>query len=510
MLNSIVSNVNDGVYRSLPEDSLVYVNESFAKIFGYKSVDEILQISPSELYAEPKDRLNVKHILLKEGQIHSQIFRFKRKDGSIFQGAMSCSITTDLDGRKYYDGVITDATRQMKLIRQIQSQDSLLVSINKNITEGIYRSYEKGGLVYVNKAFAQMFGYGTADELLKCDSLDLYADPDQRRNVKKHRELMELGSVSNMEILFKRKDGSFFWGMNNFILTKDQDGNAVYDGAIRDISAQKEHTLKLEELNKALVEKNKLLALNEQELETFNEELRSNSESLIETLEKLRERNLELDQIVYHTSHDLRSPLRSVLGLTNLMKLEKMSGDLDYINKIEERIYKMDDFIKEMLDYSRANRMSVQSENFCLAKLIDESLRDLEFIDHRNLLEVRTNFRDNVSMVESDILRLRIIISNIISNAFKYWDPKKAKHYLNINVNVTKHTYEIEFEDNGLGISSDHLPNIFEMFYRANDNSDGSGLGMYIVKQAISKLKGSIEILSELGKWTRVTMQIPM
>jgi signal transduction histidine kinase len=109
----------------------------------------------------------------------------------------------------------------------------------------------------------------------------------------------------------------------------------------------------------------------------------------------------------------------------------------------------------------------------------------------------------------SDKRRVNVILSNLLSNAIKYQDTKKKTLILNIVIHCTRQNARIEIEDNGIGIDQQHQNRIFEMFYRATTLSTGSGIGLYIVKEVIEKLAGSITLISELKKGTKITVVIP-
>jgi PAS domain S-box-containing protein len=400
-----------------------------------------------------------------------------------------------------------DNTEKRKARNEISKSQKLLTSINKNISEGIYRSFAAGGLVYVNKSFVEMFGYNTAQEVLALESKDLYANPSKRDEYEVLGKRKKL--VSNNEALFKRKDGSTFLGLNNYMLTTDQDGNEIFDGAIRDISEQTKNAKERELLHQELLTQNKELALKEQELEAFNEELISNRDNLVNILEELSDRNFELDQLIYRTSHDLRAPLRSVLGLTNLYKLEVENPPNTYVEKIEDRIHKMDDFIKSMLDYSRANRLSIDYLEVDVEKIFEDCILDLEFLDGFKSVEIIKEVAKTDITAKVDVLRLKIILSNIISNVFKYRNTKIQNSFLKLNLEVLSTEINISISDNGIGIEKEYLNKVFDMFYRATETSEGSGLGMYIVKQSVDKLEGSITVESEIDVGTTFKLILP-
>ncbi len=202
--------------------------------------------------------------------------------------------------------------------------------------------------------------------------------------------------------------------------------------------------------------------------------------------------------------------MRSVLGLVNLYKLEHQNTNSEYIDKIENRILKMDEFINSMLNYSRASRLGVINEIVDIQALINESIEGLEFLEGFNKMNINTKVTGDVSKLILDKLRLKIVLGNILSNAFKYRNQELETNLLSINIKILKTKISWIFEDNGIGISEEYLGKVFDMFYRASEQSDGSGLGMYIVKQCIDRLGGTIDIESELGEGTKITIEIPL
>jgi len=507
LLSSINKNISDGIYRSHPDGKMVYANDAFMRMFGFSSIEEVLKTNPAVLYKNPKDRDKVVKMLRGKNGVKNHEVLFKKKDGTTFWGAMSTKRTRDAFGNLIFDGAIRDINEFKTAQMKMEENQQLLESINKNISEGIYRSYTKGGLIYANESFAKMFGYKSAAELLAVDSLDLYADPSDRKGLTP--QIQKEGFKTNVETLFKRKDGSTFWGLNSYILAKDKDGNSVFDGAVRDIHMQKMAEEKLKNLNDQLIERNSELALKESELQASNEELIANSQNLVKTLDELSERNFELDQLIYRTSHDLRAPLRSVLGLTNIMKMEKAELTPEYLEKIEERIQRMDDFIKAMLEYSRTSRMGIVFKEIDLEELINDCISDLEYLEGFDDMEIKLDFKGGKKKVECDELRVKIIFGNIISNAYKYKSSERKFSFLNIKTKVSKKRFTVTFEDNGIGISKKYQERIFDMFFRATEKSDGSGLGMYLVKQSVDKLGGKLDLKSAKGKGTTIKIDLP-
>ena len=494
LLESINHNIKEAIYRNLPDRSFEYVNQAFLDMFKYDSLEDLNTVSSSTLYVDPELRNYVKKQLEENKAINNIEAEFRRKDGSTFWGLISSTTIQGPGGTEYFDGAIRDITNQKQAEEKLKRSEEFLSSINRNIKEGLYRSTLDKGMVYVNDAFAEIFGYKSAKEILEVEVGKLYFHLDTRKEI--INELRSVGSIRNKEVLFKRKNGEEFWGLMSSYLNKSTTGELYFDGAIRDITELKKAEKRLIELNDALKEQNKELEEREAELN--------------KALNELSDRNFELDQLVYKTSHDLRSPLSSILGLVHVAKLDNETTDkTPYIEKIGASIQRLDDFVKSMLNYAKASRVEVKFEKVDIEELIHTCIKDLEFLENFDQVKTEIDIQGN-KLVNTDKLKLKIILSNIISNAYKYMDVSKNNPLLKVKVWHSQDKLDIEVVDNGIGIEEEHLPRIFDMFYRGTEKSQGSGLGMYIVKQSVDKLHGQIGIESDFGAETTFKVSIPL
>lgn len=243
----------------------------------------------------------------------------------------------------------------------------------------------------------------------------------------------------------------------------------------------------------------------ENELTKFN----VNLETMVhERTKELSKRNTELDNFVYSVSHDLRAPIASVLGLINLAKNDKDRAMATvYLDKIHSSALQQDNFIREILDQSRNSRLEVKKDEIQFEELIDETFNQLKFATSTGQAVEKIVDVKQASPFYSDRWRLKVILNNIISNSIRYRNGRDP--VIKINVNVADQMAHFEIEDNGRGIAKEHIKNVYRMFYRATDDGAGSGLGLYIVKETIDKLQGSIAIESEEGKGTTVKLEIP-
>ncbi|WP_154656954.1 sensor histidine kinase [Hugenholtzia roseola] len=376
--------------------------------------------------------------------------------------------------------VIRDLSELIAQQRQLADNQNLLTSISQNIREGIYRSSPKFGVYYANQTFLEMFGYDSLEDLRKNSASGLYFLPEERERIVK--KLVENTIFTNVEVHFRRKDGSHFWGELSGMTSKDTEGNIWFDGAIRDITERK----KSEEI-----------------LHLQNEEL--------------RKVNQELDRFVYSASHDLRAPLMSILGILELIRLDSdlsaKPNERAYLEMIEKSVKKLDHLTREITHYSRNTRLEIRIERFCLVKLIGEVFEELAYLPQSPFIEKSVEIVDAPQAADfwvcSDSNRLHKILVNLISNAIHYHDLNKEKPYIKIRLQKTTQSFLIEIQDNGRGIEPALQQQVFEMFYRASQDSQGSGLGLYIVKETIEKLKGKITLQSDINIGATFTLELP-
>jgi signal transduction histidine kinase len=232
---------------------------------------------------------------------------------------------------------------------------------------------------------------------------------------------------------------------------------------------------------------------------------------IAEQNEVLRKVNFELDQFSYRVSHDIRAPISSTLGLVNLAKEEKdLSQMQQYHQLMEKSLNRLDQFIRDVLTHSKSSRGASQIEVIDLPTFIQELINPYQY--DPELTDVKINFEfDGGGNQEfySDKYLLEVILSNLIGNGLRYRDKHKPEANVHIQVQNTPQTLHLRIEDNGVGIAEEHLNRVFEMFYRANTTTQGSGLGLYMVKQNVEKLAGKIHIESKLGEGTRFELEIP-
>jgi PAS domain S-box-containing protein len=224
--------------------------------------------------------------------------------------------------------------------------------------------------------------------------------------------------------------------------------------------------------------------------------------------EELVRSNKQLDQIILKTTHDLKAPLMSAIGLVNLAENASAEEQMNYLKLIRKSLFNLDSLIEEMNDFFRNDKMAVQRDKINAAKLLEGEISNLKNLLDENGINVASNVQAEEDFY-SDTVRLKTIITNILSNAIKYYDPQKIRPFVNISIIINKDICVLKMEDNGIGIAPEYQGKIFDLFFRATDQSQGTGLGLFIVKDTIEKLKGKIEVNSEVGRGTLFTVSIP-
>lgn len=224
-------------------------------------------------------------------------------------------------------------------------------------------------------------------------------------------------------------------------------------------------------------------------------------------IKELEKTNDELNRFIYSTSHDLRSPLMSVLGIISLSRMEQSITDPNgYIDMIEACVNRLDGFIQKIIEYYKNSRIDIDLEKIDFKTLLKDCV---DICSAHNPAIRFTTEVDQPFPFTGDAFRIMIILNNLISNAVKYQKPDEPHPAVNLSVKVEPHRALIKIEDNGIGILSEHLSNIFKMFFRTNNTKTGSGIGLYIVKEALTRIGGQISVKSTYGVGSTFEINIP-
>lgn len=222
---------------------------------------------------------------------------------------------------------------------------------------------------------------------------------------------------------------------------------------------------------------------------------------------ELQRANDELNRFVYSTSHDLRAPLANIMGILNLAKLQVQADDAhNYFQMIESCVTKMDSFIHKIIEYYKGIRLDDVNEEIDFKKMFADSVEMCHMMNPQIAFEIAV---DQPVPFACDAFRLSLILNNLVSNAVKYQRVEESNPKIKLSVQANATEAVIHIEDNGVGIIEDHLNKIFQIFFRSSDFKNGLGIGLYIVKEALTRIGGDISVKSVFGKGTEFTLIVP-
>lgn len=250
----------------------------------------------------------------------------------------------------------------------------------------------------------------------------------------------------------------------------------------------------------------KALELANGEVKRMNENL----ESLVfQRTRMLEETNNELDTFLYRASHDLRSPVCSIIGLCHLATHFSNNETKDLLDKVVNTTSSMDRMLKKLSTISEINR-PINFSEIKVWRVIEEV---------KQILISRENIQQNVliSRCPEDLTiysypnLIEVIVFNLLENALQFTTLKDSpRRRVEINVSNDSENIYFTITDNGIGIERNIQEKIFNMFFKGTIHSKGNGLGLYIVQKAVHVLKGEVRLFSEPGKFTKFVVSIPL
>lgn len=242
------------------------------------------------------------------------------------------------------------------------------------------------------------------------------------------------------------------------------------------------------------------------------------TEEIRKSAEKARKANEAKTRFLFNMSHDIRTPMNAIVGFSGL--LEKSIHDekksLDYIKKIRVSSDILLTIINQVLEMARieSGKITLSSESVNIREMVEAMNTVFESSLTKKSLEYQCSLNVVHDQILCDKTKMEEIILNVVSNSIKYTNPH-GKITVSIDEldseDEKNANYKVVVEDNGIGMSQDYLPHIFEEFSREHTSTEtrvaGTGLGLPIVKSLVDRMGGTIEVESEEGKGTRFIMK---
>ena len=352
-------------------------------------------------------------------------------------------------------------------------------AIFESIQDGITVTNLQGVITGLNDATVRLHGYERQDELLGHSAFDLIAVSEHPRAAENMQLAFTHGGTGLIEYRLLRKDGSEFDGELNAVLIRDETGQPVEFVALsRDVTSRKRAEQERDSLIRSLAAKND-----------------------------------ELERFTYTVSHDLKAPIITIKGFVGFLEKDMAAGDQERahsdVKRVNEAADKMNRLLGELLELSRIGRMMNEPENIPFADLVNDAL---DLVHGR--LEARhitVQAQPNLPAVHGDRQRLTEVLQNLIDNAAKYMgkqsDPLIEIGQLDTDTERGDPIFFVK--DNGIGIAPEHHDRIFGLFNKLDPLSEGTGIGLALVKRIIEVHGGRIWVMSEAGKGSTFYFTLP-
>lgn len=474
LINAMFQSTLTGVGLLDDKNKFVEVNDSFCRIYGYTREELIGQplsmISPTDF----RERANLLYQDYVKGNTDKGVKHIRRKDGSSAIVHITTENVKEESGEYKLMQVVdlpenTSGLLEKKVTYPPKGPD--IKPVAENINSALLRCNSEGKINFANDAARALLFLPQGYQVLNIQAYIFSGNIS--RPLSLIQLLNEKTSFDNMEVLIDRADESQLW----ILLSAKPiviDGALHYDISVVNIDALK----KLEQ-------------------------------KLLSRIEQLKNTNKQLDHFVYSATHDLKAPLASLSGLISIFRYEDDAAQQElYLQLMEKSIHRLNEFIKEIVDYSRNSNQELKVEKIDFNELVNEIFEGLEHMSEAATTQKIIDI-DQSSLFFSDRHRLKVVLSNLITNAYKYGSSHRRDSFVHIHVQADSQQASIHVKDNGQGISQEHIDRIFDMFFRASEGKGGSGLGLYIVKETIEKMQGNIHVVSEVGKGTCFIVTIP-
>lgn len=267
----------------------------------------------------------------------------------------------------------------------------------------------------------------------------------------------------------------------------------------------------LSKLNRDIREQKEEIQAQSEELAESNQTISGINETLEQRIEartaELKQAYKELDTFFYRSSHDFRRPLTTFMGLAEVAKITvKDQNALELFDKVNETARNLDKMLMKLQSISDLGVQELLYKEVLVKELMKMGLDAFNQELHLKGVKVDIDVDPNLSFYSYPAL-IKIIFDNLIENSISF--RKEAGARLMLRAFTSQGGVVVEFEDNGQGIEEQYLGQVFEMYFRGNEQSKGNGLGLYIVQKTAAKLKGRVSISSKIGMGTKVTIFFP-
>ena len=369
------------------------------------------------------------------------------------------------------------ALEKVETQRKVAGLESRLQTLLDNLNVGIYRLGMGGVLLEANKAFLRLAGLN---------------DITQNAEI---LSKLQFNGTHDREIILRYENDIPIWVRISQTVTTKPSGAIIIDGLMEDISLSKQRE----------TERSRVMA----ELATAKEELKR-------LLGEAREANRIKDQFIAIVSHELRSPLTSILGWAKILRSGKVNETklAQGLETIERNANLQNTLIEDILDISRIiqNRLRLNKQPINIVPIVQSVLLAVKPRVQAKSITLESKIGASVGTIMADAARLLQVISNLVNNAIKF-TPQGG--HIFVELQQINSSIQFTVKDTGVGIGADFLPHVFEPFRQADNTKarthNGLGLGLAIVRNLVEMHNGAVNVKSEgIGKGATFTVELPI
>jgi PAS domain S-box-containing protein len=476
-LEAVLNTVIDGIITIDSRGVIQSFNCSAEHIFGYTALEvigcNVKKLMPEPYHSEHDSYLKNHHETGDKKIIGiGREVKAQRKNGDVFSIELGVNEMAT-SGEKMFVGTIRDISDRKQAEQELRDNQAKLQAIVDNTVDGLITIDEKGYIETFNRACEQIFGYKFS-EVMGQNVKILMPAPYHGEHDGYLKNYHETGTKKiigmGREVKGQRKDGSTF-PLDLSVSEVNVQGRRLYSGIVRDISTRKEAE------------------------------------------EKIMQANAELEEFSYRTSHDLRSPLVSSIGLLNIIaeaiKEDNKEVALESVAFVQKSLLKLEYLVKDILKLTKTKNIQEEKELINLAAISKESISKFKNMDNFERLDIQTDLCF-LGSLQAEKSRVVLIIENLLSNAIKYQDINKTHSFIKITSYQEQNHVVFEVRDNGLGVPKNQQENMFKMFKRFHPRTSfGSGLGLYMMKKSADVLKGNI-YYKDTGDGSVFKLKLPL
>ena len=497
-LRAITENVSEGIYRSTADEGLTFANQAFADMFGYDTVEALLDADPASLYANPRERARLRRRARQEETFDAVEVEYQRRDGSTFTGLTSGAAVQDEQGNvQFFDGAVADITGLKEYERALRQERDRLALLLENLPVSVVHGVptEEAFVVSsVNATFEETFG--VAAEEIQGEDLHERIVPDgqQHEAVDINRQVVD-EPERQFEVQRCAAEGLRDFRVRAAVRATEHDTPEVF-AIYTDITDQKQREQKL-----------------------------------VEAKEEAEEANRMKSAFLANMSHEIRTPLTSIIGFAEAIGDEVDALDADAATEgpdlstlarfsalIEDSGKRLLETLDGILNLSKleAGEMGLSSQPVDLTVEVQKTAKQMAPRAEEEGLNLAVEGLDGQSVwAQADTRGVQIVLRNLVSNAIKYTEAGGSV-WVRARTEAARGEGNVgavlEVEDTGIGMDPDQVSELFEPFRQESEGAareyQGTGLGLAVTQRAVRQMNGEVMVDTEKGKGSRFTVRL--